>query len=52
MTHSTTDIAIVFHSGYGHTRQVAQAIAETSHAALLEVDAQGELSAQHGISWP
>ena len=46
MTHSTTDIAIVFHSGYGHTRQVAQAIAETSHAALLEVDAQGELSAQ------
>lgn len=46
MTHSTTDIAIVFHSGYGHTRQIAQAIAETSHATLLEVDAQGELSAQ------
>ncbi|MGE5452061.1 MAG: flavodoxin family protein [Acidobacteriota bacterium] len=41
-----TDIVIVFHSGYGHTRQIAQAVAETSHAALLEVDANGELPAE------
>lgn len=46
MTTSTAEIVIVFHSGYGHTRQVAQAIAETSHAALLEVDAQGDVASQ------
>lgn len=43
MSNPTTDIVIVFHSGYGHTRKIAQAVAETSHAALLEVDANGEL---------
>lgn len=40
-----SDIVIVFHSGYGHTRQVAQAVAETSQASLLEVDANGDLPA-------
>lgn len=40
------DIVIVFHSGYGHTRKIAQAIAATSHAALLEVDAQGDVSSE------
>lgn len=36
-------IVIVYHSGYGHTAKVAQAIAETSGAALLAVDAEGNL---------
>ncbi len=36
-------IVIVFHSGYGHTRKVAEAIAQTSGGALLAIDAEGNL---------
>lgn len=36
-------IVIVFHSGYGHTAKVAEAIAETSAGALLPIDAEGHL---------
>ena len=36
-------IVIVFHSGYGHTRKVAEAIAQTSGGALLAIDAGGNL---------
>lgn len=36
-------IVIVFHSGYGHTAKVAQAVAETSGAVLLAIDAEGNL---------
>lgn len=36
-------IVIVYHSGYGHTTKVAQAVAETSGAALLPIDAEGNL---------
>jgi len=39
------DIVIVFHSGYGHTARVAQAIAETSGGTLLAIDAEGNLPA-------
>ena len=42
MSHAT-DITLVFHSGYGHTRQIARAVAEGSGAALLEIDEHGEL---------
>ena len=38
-------IVIVFHSGYGHTAKVAEAIAATSGAALLPIDAEGNLPA-------
>ncbi len=38
-----SDIVIVFHSGYGHTTRVAQAIAETSGGELLPIDAEGNL---------
>jgi NAD(P)H dehydrogenase (quinone) len=44
----TSSISIVFHSGYGHTAKVAQAVAHGSGAALLSIDAQGELSPE---SW-
>ena len=37
-------IVIVFHSGYGHTAKIAQAIADTSGARLLPIDAEGQLS--------
>jgi NAD(P)H dehydrogenase (quinone) len=38
-------IVIVFHSGYGHTQKVAEAVAAGSGGALLAIDAQGELPA-------
>ena len=38
-------IVIVFHSGYGHTAKVAQAVADGSGGALLAIDAEGNLPA-------
>jgi multimeric flavodoxin WrbA len=38
-----SDIVIVFHSGYGHTAKVAEAVASTSGAQLLVIDAEGNL---------
>lgn len=37
------DIVIVFHSGYGHTAKVAEAVAATSGGQLLAIDADGNL---------
>ncbi|MCB1886560.1 MAG: flavodoxin family protein [Rhodocyclaceae bacterium] len=37
------EIAIVFHSGYGHTREVAKAVAEGSGGCLIEIDQEGQL---------
>ena len=36
-------IVIVYHSGYGHTKKVAEAVAETSRGTLLAIDAEGNL---------
>ena len=36
-------IVIVYHSGYGHTAKVAQAVAEGSGGTLLTIDAEGNL---------
>ena len=38
-----TQIVVVFHSGYGHTQCMAQAVAEGAHAQLLAIDADGNL---------
>jgi len=38
-----TKIAVVFHSGYGHTLRMAQAVAEGAGAQLLAIDAEGNL---------
>ena len=40
-----TDIVVVFHSGYGHTQRVAQAVADGAGAQLLAIDADGNLPA-------
>jgi len=37
-------ISIVFHSGYGHTEKVAQAVAQGSGGRLLAIDAEGQLA--------
>ena len=41
-----SSIAIVFHSGYGHTAKIAQAVAEGagSAATLIAIDAEGNLT--------
>ncbi|MEK8045414.1 MAG: NADPH-dependent FMN reductase [Burkholderiales bacterium PBB6] len=38
-----SSIVIVFHSGYGHTQKIAQAVAEASGAGLVAIDAEGNL---------
>ena len=37
-------IAVVFHSGYGHTLRMAQAVAEGARAELVPIDAEGNLT--------
>lgn len=39
----TSLISIVFHSGYGHTRRVAEAVADGSSGVLLALDGEGQL---------
>ncbi len=34
---------VVFHSGYGHTQRMAQAVADGANAELLTIDAEGNL---------
>ena len=38
-------IVIVYHSGYGHTKKVAEAVAQGSGGVLLAIDAEGNLPA-------
>ena len=39
------DIVVVYHSGYGHTQRLAQAVARGAGARLLAIDADGNLPA-------
>jgi multimeric flavodoxin WrbA len=36
-------IAVVYHSGYGHTQRLAQAVADGAGAELVAIDAEGQL---------
>lgn len=38
-----SSIAVVYHSGYGHTQRMAQAVAEAAGAELVAIDADGNL---------
>ena len=37
-------LVVVYHSGYGHTKRMAEAVAEGAAATLLPIDAEGNLS--------
>lgn len=37
-------IVVVYHSGFGHTRKIAESVAEGSGAMLLAIDEQGNLA--------
>jgi len=39
------NVAVVFHSGYGHTLRMAQSVAEGAGAELVAIDADGNVSA-------
>ena len=38
-----TNVAVVFHSGYGHTQRMAQSVAEGAGDTLVAIDAEGNL---------
>ena len=38
-------VVVIYHSGYGHTQRMAQAVAEGANAELLAIDADGNLPA-------
>ena len=38
-----TQVAVVYHSGYGHTQRLAQFVAEGAGAELIAIDADGNL---------
>jgi NAD(P)H dehydrogenase (quinone) len=42
--HTMTKTVVVYHSGYGHTQFVAQAVAKGANAQLVAVDADGNVS--------
>ena len=35
---------VVYHSGYGHTQRMAQAVADGASAELVAIDAEGNLT--------
>lgn len=37
-------VAVVYHSGYGHTQRIAQAVAEGANADLIAIDADGNIT--------
>jgi NAD(P)H dehydrogenase (quinone) len=39
-----TKVAVVFHSGYGHTQRMAQAVAEGANGELITISAEGDLT--------
>jgi multimeric flavodoxin WrbA len=41
---SMTKIVVVFHSGYGHTVKQAEAVAKGANAALIAIDAEGNIT--------
>ena len=43
MTQSSITTAIVYHSGYGHTKRMAEAVAAGAAASLIAIDAEGNI---------
>jgi len=39
-----TQTVVIYHSGYGHTQRVAQFVAQGANAALITIDADGNIS--------
>jgi len=39
-----TKVAVVFHSGYGHTMKQAESVAKGANATLISIDAEGNIT--------
>lgn len=39
-----SNIAVVYHSGYGHTKRMAESVAAGANAKLIAIDAEGNLT--------
>jgi multimeric flavodoxin WrbA len=46
LDHLMTKIAVVYFSGYGHTKVIAQTFAQPIDATLIEIDQNGEITEQ------
>ena len=44
MTLPSITTAVVYHSGYGHTKRLAEAVAEGAAASLIAIDAEGNIA--------
>lgn len=40
------NIAVVYYSGYGHTKLVAEKVAQGAHADLISIDNEGNITEQ------
>ena len=43
MTRSNINTAVVYHSGYGHTKRLAEAVADGASASLIAIDPEGNI---------
>lgn len=43
-----SDVVVIYHSGYGHTKKQAEAVAEGAKADLITIDANGDI---HEADW-
>ncbi|RYB05985.1 flavodoxin family protein [Lichenibacterium ramalinae] len=43
MTRPSTTTAVVYHSGFGHTKRLADAVAGGAAASLIAIDAEGDI---------
>ena len=50
MSNRTANTVVVYHSGYGHTQRMAEAIAEGAGAVLCAIDADGNLADEGWIA--
>ena len=39
-----SNVVVIYHSGYGHTKKQAEAVAEGAKADLIEIDTNGDIS--------
>ncbi len=45
------NIAVVYYSGYGHTKLVAEKVAQGAHADLISIDNEGNITEQEWENW-
>lgn len=39
-----SNVVVIYHSGYGHTKKQAEAVAEGAQADLIAIDANGDIT--------